>query len=83
MDDVISDEHLQHTNEKSPQQHDPNLTLDSASSSILPPMSQSEPLPADCEADVAAVLQRYIAEGALKLMTFWTRYRSSHTQSML
>jgi len=66
MDDVISDEHIQHTIKKSPQQHDPNLTIDSASSSILPPMSHVEPMPADCDAAVAAVLQRYIAEGALK-----------------
>lgn len=77
---AIGDENLQHTLQeftatddnvtfkpsKSRPQHDPKLSTASVTSSILPPMSSVEPMPTDCEAAVAAVLQRYIAEGALK-----------------
>ena len=72
MDAMISNGHPEHASNNllvlepsKTQQQDEKLMTDSASSSILPPMSPSKH-PEDCEAAVAAVLQRYIAEGALK-----------------
>lgn len=72
-DATISDVHHEHTNDSVilepsniSQQHNPKSISDSASSSILPPMSSMKHTSKDGETAVTAVLQRYIAEGALK-----------------
>ena len=65
-DNVVTFEPSKSPPQQDHQQQDQQFSTDSVSSSILPPMSSMESMSTDCEAAVVAVLQRYIAEGALK-----------------